>query len=92
MVQNVFISSEEIKSFQGKLQQLADDLIELHDALERQLATLHEDWDDPKYQEFVDEFDREKQHIVEISDKFHDMVTGDLQDRYDKALVIEGVH
>lgn len=92
MAENVFISSEEIKAFQGKLIKLSDDLVELHNALENHLATLHEDWDDPKYQEFVDDFDRDKERILEISRDFEDEAKNDLQIRYEKAIEIENVN
>ena len=88
---SVFIKSEEIKDFQNKLQRLAEDIMQLHDTLTYQLNTLHEDWDDPKYEEFVSDFEQEKHRIVEISETFHEVVTGDLQQRYEKAVTIENV-
>jgi hexokinase len=91
MAQNSFIESGKIRDFQGKLKQLADNLMELHDTLEHQLSTLHEEWDDPKYQEFVDDFERDKHHIVEVSKAFTDEVTVKLQRKYEDALAMENV-
>jgi uncharacterized protein YukE len=92
MAQGVFVKPSEIKSFQGKLQRLADDIKDLHDMLERQLATLHDVWDDPKYQEFLDILHGDKQRIVEISETFHEEVTGDLQRKYGDAIGVTEVH
>ena len=87
----VFVNSTFIEEFQGKLQRLADDIMALHDTLERQLGTLHDAWDDPKYQEFIEILEKDKRRIVEISERFTEEATVYLQRKYEDAVRIENV-
>ena len=91
MAQKSFVESGKLKEFQGKLQLLADNLMDLHDTLSRNLVILNEDWDDPKYDEFVSDFERDKQRIVEISEAFTDEAKINLQHKYEQAVAIENV-
>ena len=86
---NVFINSEEVKSFQKDINQLAATLQQYKNTLERNLKALSNDWKDAKYQQFESSFRSKKEQIQEISIFMKKWSDTYLRDTYEKMLDYE---
>ena len=89
MANKAYVSSEELKNFQGNLNQLADTLQNYHDTLIQQIAELGEDWQDSKFEIFVSDFEENKQKILDIKEKIDDWAKVKLQMKIEKAIEME---
>ena len=85
----IYVSSEELTTFQVKLKNLSQVLSEARNTILNGLNTLGNDWQDQKYQQFVDEFRASEQKLQAIADKYQDWANGHLQRKIDEAIAYE---
>ena len=64
------VSSAQLITLQTELKQLSKNLKETYETLSFELKDLGEDWQDEKYEEFVQEFKSSKEEIREIAEKY----------------------
>ena len=86
------VGREELEDFQVKLKDLSNTLKDYHDTLVRNLSTLNETWDDPKFQQFEESFEANKHRIVDISKRIDEWATINLQRKIDKIIAFENTN
>lgn len=64
------VTVESLEKLQSELKSLSTTLMDCYEMLNSQLLELSEDWQDSKYDEFVEEFKSSKEKIREISDRY----------------------
>ena len=85
----IYVSSGELTTFQVKLKNLSQVLHEARTTILNGLNSLGSDWQDQKYQQFVDEFRASEQKLGAIAQKYQDWATGHLQRKIDEAIAYE---
>jgi uncharacterized protein YukE len=85
----IYVSSEELSSFQVKLRNLSQTLSEARNTILNGLNTLGNDWQDRKYQQFVDDFRASEQKLMAIAQKYEEWANGHLQRKIDEAIAYE---
>lgn len=75
------VSSEEVIAFKDKLLELSQALKDCYDTISNGLTVLGQDWQDIKYEQFVDEFKSSKEEILEIGERYEQWSKGYLEQK-----------
>ena len=81
----IHVSSEELLDFQGKLRKLSQDLKTMQETISSGLSRLGQDWRDPKYDQFCEEFKASEQKLIEISERYREYADQHLQLKIEQA-------
>jgi len=85
----IHVTSEKLTTFQVKLKNLSQVLSEARNTILFGLFHLGNDWQDQKYQQFIDEFKASEQKLQAIAEKYQDWANGHLQRKIDEAIAYE---
>ncbi|GHV55845.1 hypothetical protein FACS1894182_01060 [Bacteroidia bacterium] len=85
----IYVSSGDLTTFQVKLRNLSQAIFEARQDILNGLSSLGNDWQDQKYQQFVDEFKASEQKMYAIAEKYRDWANGHLQRKIDEAIEYE---
>ena len=61
----------ELKAFEDDLEIMSGAFNELYDLIETHLLTVHEKWQDSKFDEFTDVFRKDQERVSELAEKYH---------------------
>ncbi len=61
----------ELKAFEDDLEKMSSTFKELYDLIETYLMTVHEKWQDSKFDEFTDVFRKDQEKVAELAEKYH---------------------
>lgn len=90
MEETTYVSSKVLIGLQTELKNLSDNLKDLYDALSQALTSVHDGWQDGKYDDFINEFRSSKEMVIELSDKYKEWATVWLPPRIEQAILWEG--
>lgn len=85
------VSSAELTTLQSDLIQLSAQLHELYELMNSDVSSLGEYWRDQKYDEFITGYKPQMDKMEEISERYHEWATKDLQTTIDNVTDAEGV-
>ena len=85
------VSSAELMTLQSDLISLADQMHELYELMNSDVSSLGEAWRDQKYDEFLTGYKPQLDKMEEISQRYHEWATKDLQVTIDHVIDTEGV-
>lgn len=85
------VSSAELMTLQSDLIQLSGTLHELYELMNSDVSSLGEYWRDQKFDEFLTGYKPQMDKMEEISERYHEWATKDLQITIDHVVEAEGV-
>ena len=85
------VSSAELMTLQSDLIQLSGTLHELYELMNSDVSSLGEYWIDQKFDEFLTGYKPQMDKMEEISERYHEWATKDLQITIDHVIDAEGV-
>ncbi len=85
------VSSAELMTLQSELVQLSGTLHELYELMNSDVSSLGEYWRDQKFDEFLTGYKPQMDKMEEISERYHEWATKDLQITIDNVIVAEEV-
>lgn len=85
------VSSAELITLQSELVSLADQMHELYELMNSDVSSLGEAWRDQKYDEFLTGYKPQMDKMEEISERYREWATKDLQVTIDHVIDAEGV-
>ena len=88
-MEGTYVSSKSLTELQTELKNLSDNLKELYDVLSTAVTAANEQWQDGKYDEFVNEFRSSKETVIELSDKYKEWANSYLPPRIELAIQYE---
>lgn len=88
---NARVSSPELMTLQTDLVNLSNQLHELYELMNSDISQLSEYWRDEKFDEFLDGYKPQMEKMEEISERYHEWATKDLQVTIDNVIATEGV-
>lgn len=72
MEEFTYVKSEALVELQTELKSLSNNLKDLYEVLSDAVSAASEDWQDEKYEEFVNEFRSSKEMVLELSEKYQE--------------------
>ena len=88
-MEGTYVSSKSLIELQTELRNLSGNLKELYDVLSTAVTAANDQWQDEKYDEFVNEFRSSKEKVVELSDKYKDWADSHLPPRIELSIKYE---
>jgi hypothetical protein len=85
------VSSAELMTLQSDLVNLSNQLHELYELMNSDVSSLAEYWRDQKFDEFLTGYQPQMEKMEEISVRYHEWATKDLQVTIDNVIATEGV-
>ena len=85
------VSSAELITLQSDLIQLSRQLHELYDLMNSDVLNLSEYWRDQKFDEFLTGYKPQMDKMEEISERYNEWATKDLQTTIENVIEAEGV-
>lgn len=80
------VKSEALIELQTELKSLSNNLNNLYEVLSDAISAAGEDWQDEKYEDFVNEFRSSKEMVLELSEKYKKWADVWLPPRIEKAI------
>lgn len=88
-VSSGYVSSKALIDLQTELKQLSENLMEVYDLINYNVASVHEDWQDGKFEDFYDEFKPSNELIFDLSEKYMEWANKYLPPRIELAIEYE---
>lgn len=88
-VSSGYVSSKALIDLQTELKQLSENLMEVYDLINQNVASVHEDWEDGKFEEFYNEFKPQNELIFDLSEKYMEWANNYLPPRIELAIEYE---
>lgn len=85
------VSSAELQTLQCDLVHLSNELHKLYELMNSDVSGLGEYWRDQKYEEFLTGYKPQMEKLEEISERYREWATKDLQTTIDNVIDAEGV-
>lgn len=88
-MEGTYVSSKSLIELQTELKNLSGELEELYNVLSTAVNAANEQWQDGKYDEFVNEFRSSKETVIELSEKYKEWANSYLPPRIEKSIEYE---
>ena len=88
-VSSGYVSSKALMDLQTELKQLSENIMEVYDLINQNVVSVHEDWDDEKFEEFYEDFKPKNELIFDLSEKYMEWANNYLPPRIELAIKYE---
>lgn len=88
-MEGTYVSSKALIELQTELNNLSVNLGDLYNVLSSAVAAANEQWQDGKYDEFVNEFRSSKEMVIELSEKYKEWADKWLPPRIETSIAYE---